>query len=270
MVGINKAEDIITLLDITLVIVSALIAVTGLVPVIILIDITDFSAILDVAAVLVGITDVADGNMLVDSALVDIIVVIIEVREGVLVLVVILEDLDISSVLNAILVGVINGADVNSLLNVTLVVITEDKGDISLLVLALVDVTDVGNGADDSSLLVLDGVLVTVTVLIEATDSVPVTVFVDIANVSLLLIPTLEDISEDTSSTFVTALLCTVDSADVSSLVESYVVVTVTERVLVLTSILEDVTDVMLPDATFDVAVTDGTDVSSLLDVTTA
>lgn len=113
---------------------------------------------------LIGAPDVIP---LLDVVLANIIVEI-EVAGRVLVLVTILEDVaDISSVLNAVLVDVTDGEDVNSLLNVTLVM-TEDKGDIALLVPAPADVTDVGN-ADDSSL--LDDVLVGVTILIEATDS---------------------------------------------------------------------------------------------------
>ena len=168
---------------------------------------------------------------------------------------VVLENVEGGSLLDAVVVRVI---DVSSLFNIVSVDIAEAGDIVSVLVPALTDVTDVVNGADDSSL--LGNVLVISIVLIEVTGLV----LVDVADVSLLLdiplvnvtkvservpmlVTTLEDIA-DVNSVLDSALVCATDVVDICLLPD-----------VVAISLL----DVALADVT---AVDNGAGDSSLLD----
>ena len=170
------------------------------VPVIMLVDeadLDDVSSTLDTALVGVSVVmEVTERELVLVTIFKDISSLLdpplsVAVTDGtgvsstdvVLVTATVLEMIDSVSI--SVLIGV---ADAIPLLDVVLVDVaaalegmTESEDVNSLLVSALVDVTDVANGTDDSSL--LDNVLVTVTVLIEATDSVPFTMFADIVDV---------------------------------------------------------------------------------------
>ena len=167
LVDVANDVDDTSLLDDALVIVTTLIItkVTDLVSPAIPIYVAGVSSSLDPA--LVDVVDSVAVSLLLDVPLV-ISVTAMEVTEIVLVVVAILEDVaDVSSLLDPVLVSVTDAVDVNLL------------SDVAAVLVGTTDVRDV--------ISLLDNVLVILIALIEVTDFVPISILVDVEDVSSII-----------------------------------------------------------------------------------
>ena len=229
------------------------------------IDMEDASSPLDNGLVIINVpTEVTDSipiTKLVDKADLDVIStldtalvgvsVVTEVTERVLVLVTIFKD--ISSLLNAVLIPVTDGTDVNSLTDVlaTLTVTTVLEMTDSVSVSVLIGAPDV--------IPLLDVVLANIIVEIEVAGRVLVlvTILEDVADISSVLNAVLVDVVGVTDSTGVS-------STDVV-LVTAPVILEMTDSAFI--SVPIDVADVITLLDVMLVCITDNAYVNSLLDL---